>query len=74
MDILSKKDDCRISVNDLLPAAKKLNFFKKGISIEPEALNKFTFTFPFISLKLPTFPWKKILWWLYDCRRNRRSM
>ena len=33
---------------------------RKGISIEPEALNKLTFTFPFISLKLPTLPVKSI--------------
>ena len=58
--ILSKKDDCSISVNDLLPAAKKLNFFRKGISTEPEALSKLTFRFPFISLKLPTLPVRSI--------------
>ena len=49
-----------MSVNDLLPDAKKLNLSKNGTSTEADALNKFTFKLPFTSLKLPTFPVKSI--------------
>ena len=49
-----------MSVNDLLPVAKKLNLSKNGISIDPDALNKLTFSPPLTSLKLPTFPVRSI--------------
>ena len=47
-------------MNDLLPAAKKLNFLRNGTSTDPEALKRLIFAVPLISLKLPTFPAKSI--------------